>query len=320
MKKRLLFLTAFFAMFCWLTFSSLAQNVKPLVQDDKQPNSKPPKSTQDDNVVRIKTELVTVLVSVTDQKGNLVSNLSKEDFELSENNIAQEVFAVAKENTAPLRLVVLFDTSVSVKPKIKFQQQAATKFFKSVLRPVDQAALLSFNHDVVIEKGFTSDTEALADAARSLKAKGSTALYDAIYLASQQLEKVSGRRVIVIISDGANVISRTTLDTALKMAERADAVIYAIYTATRLEEFGVVAGDKELEKICERTGGEVFFPNNINDLDESFSRLAAVVRAQYALTFYPSNEQQGNYRALKVNVKKPDLKVKARKGYYASQD
>ncbi|KAF0249308.1 MAG: uncharacterized protein FD167_1292 [bacterium] len=320
MKKRLLFLTAFFAMLCWLTFNSLAQNVKPLVQDDKQPNSKPPKSTQDDNVVRIKTELVTVLVSVTDQKGNLISNLSKDDFELSENNIPQEVFAVAKENTAPLRLVVLFDTSVSVKPKIKFQQQAATKFFKSVLRPVDQASLLSFNHDVVIEKGFTSDTEALADAARSLKAKGGTALYDAIYLASQQLEKVSGRRVIVIISDGANVISRTTLDTALKITERADVVIYGIYTATRLEEFGVVAGDKELEKICERTGGEVFFPNDINDLDESFNRLAAVVRAQYALTFYPSNEQNGNYRALKVNVKNPGLKVKARKGYYASQD
>jgi len=306
-------------MFGWLGFNSLAQNVKPLVQD-KSSDTKTLKSPQDDNVVRIKTELVTVLVSVTDQKGNLISNLTKDDFELTENSIPQENFTVAKENTAPLRLVVLFDTSVSVKPKIKFQQQAATKFFRSVLRPVDQAALLSFNHDVVVEKGFTSDVEALADAARSLKAKGSTALYDAIYLASQQLEKISGRRVIVIISDGANVISKTTLDTALKMAERVDAVIYGIYTATRLEEFGATTGDKELEKICERTGGEVFFPNDINDLDESFNRLAAVVRAQYVLTFYPNNEQGGNYRALKVNVKNPSLRVKARKGYYASKD
>ncbi|MBI4850479.1 MAG: VWA domain-containing protein [Acidobacteria bacterium] len=320
MKKRLLILTGFFIIFCWLNFNSLAQNVRPLVQDEKQPTTKTSKPAQDDNVVRIKTELVTVLVSVTDQKGNLVSNLTKDDFELSENSIPQEIFTVSKENTAPLRLVVLFDTSVSVKPKIKFQQQAATKFFRSVLRPVDQAALLSFNHDVMVEKSFTSDIEALADATRSLKAKGGTALYDAIYLASQQLEKIQGRRVIVIISDGANVISKTTLDNALKMAEKADAVIYGIYTATRLEEVGVVSGDKELEKICEKTGGEVFFPKDINDLDESFNRLAAVVRAQYALTFYPSTEQGGSYRALQVNVKKADLKVKARKGYYASKD
>lgn len=320
MKKRLLFLTIFFTIFYGLNFGVLAQNVRPFTQDDKQTSSKTSKSPQDDNVVRIKTELVTVLVSVTDQKGNLVSNLTKDDFELSENNIAQEVFTVSKENTAPLRLVVLFDTSVSVKPKIKFQQQAATKFFRSVLRPVDQASLMSFNHDVMVEKGFTSDIEALANATRSLKAKGGTALYDAIYLASQQLEKIQGRRVIVIISDGANVISKTTLDNALKTAEQVDAVIYGIYTATRLDEFGVVNGDRELEKICEKTGGEVFFPKDVNDLDESFNRLAAVVRAQYALTFYPSNEQGGNYRALQVNVKKADLKVKARKGYYASKD
>lgn len=319
MKKRMLFLTVFFTVFYGLNFGALAQNVKPFTQNDKQ-QTKASKPTQDDNVVRIKTELVTVLVSVTDQKGNLVSNLTKDDFELSENSIPQEIFTVSKENTSPLRLVVLFDTSVSVKPKIKFQQQAATKFFKSVLRPVDQASLMSFNHDVVVEKGFTSDVEALSDATRSLKAKGGTALYDAIFLASQQLEKIQGRRVIVIISDGANVISRTTLDNALKMTEQADVVVYGIYTATRLEEFGVASGDKELEKICEKTGGEVFFPKDINDLDESFNRLAAVVRAQYALTFYPSNEQGGSYRALQVNVKKADLKVKARKGYYASKD
>lgn len=321
MLKRLILLLTIFG--CFSGLASLAQNVKPFTQDDKE--EKKTTKPQDDSVVKVKTELVTVLVSVTDQKGNLVNNLSKDDFELLENTIPQEIFTVARENTAPLRLIVLFDTSVSVKPKIKFQQQAATKFFKSVLRPVDRAALLSFNHDVRIEQDFTSDVEALLKASRSLKAKGGTALYDAIYLAAQQLEKVAGRRVIVIISDGSNVISKTTLETALRLTERADAVIYGIYTATKLDEEGATLGDKELEKICERTGGEVFFPKDINDLDDSFSRLAAVVRAQYVLTFYPANEQNNeqtsvNYRALKVNVKNPDLKVRARKGYYASKD
>lgn len=321
MLKRLILLLVIFG--CFSGLASLAQNVKPFTQDDKE--EKKAVKPQDDSVVKVKTELVTVLVSVTDQKGNLVNNLGKDDFELLENTIPQEIFTVARENTAPLRLIVLFDTSVSVKPKIKFQQQAATKFFKSVLRPVDRAALLSFNHDVRIEQDFTSDIEALLKASRSLKAKGGTALYDAIYLAAQQLEKVSGRRVIVIISDGSNVISKTTLETALRLTERADAVIYGIYTATKLDEEGATLGDKELEKICERTGGEVFFPKNINDLDDSFSRLAAVVRAQYVLTFYPSNEQNTDqnatdYRSLKVNLKNPDLKVRARKGYYASKD
>ncbi len=321
MLKRLILLLIIFG--CFSGLASLAQNVKPFTQDDKE--EKKATKSQDDSVVKVKTELVTVLVSVTDQKGNLVNNLAKDDFELLENTIPQEIFTVARENTAPLRLIVLFDTSVSVKPKIKFQQQAATKFFKSVLRPVDRAALLSFNHDVRIEQDFTSDVEALLKASRSLKAKGGTALYDAIYLAAQQLEKVAGRRVIVVISDGSNVISKTTLETALRLTERADAVIYGIYTATKLDEEGATLGDKELEKICERTGGEVFFPKDINDLDDSFSRLAAVVRAQYVLTFYPANEQNNeqttvNYRALKVNVKNPDLKVRARKGYYASKD
>ncbi|MBK7994160.1 MAG: VWA domain-containing protein [Blastocatellia bacterium] len=321
MLKRLILLLVIFG--CFSGLASLAQNVKPFTQDDKE--EKKAVKPQDDSVVKVKTELVTVLVSVTDQKGNLVNNLAKDDFELLENTIPQEIFTVARENTAPLRLIVLFDTSVSVKPKIKFQQQAATKFFKSVLRPVDRAALLSFNHDVRIEQDFTSDVEALLKASRSLKAKGGTALYDAIYLAAQQLEKVSGRRVIVVISDGSNVISKTTLETALRLTERADAVIYGIYTATKLDEEGATLGDKELEKICERTGGEVFFPKDINDLDDSFARLAAVVRAQYVLTFYPANEQNNeqttvNYRALKVNVKNPDLKVRARKGYYASKD
>ena len=321
MLKRLILLLVIFG--CFSGLAGLAQNVKPFTQDDKE--EKKAVKPQDDSVVKVKTELVTVLVSVTDQKGNLVNNLGKDDFELLENTIPQEIFTVARENTAPLRLIVLFDTSVSVKPKIKFQQQAATKFFKSVLRPVDRAALLSFNHDVRIEQDFTSDIEALLKASRSLKAKGGTALYDAIYLAAQQLEKVSGRRVIVIISDGSNVISKTTLETALRLTERADAVIYGIYTATKLDEEGATLGDKELEKICERTGGEVFFPKNINDLDDSFSRLAAVVRAQYVLTFYPSNEQNTDqnatdYRSLKVNLKNPDLKVRARKGYYASKD
>lgn len=285
-------------------------------------NPRPAQTPQEESIIKIRTDLINVLISVTDRRGALVNNLTKDDFQLYENDNPQEIVTFGRENTLPLQLVMLFDTSSSVKPRLKFEQQAAVKFFKTVMRPVDQAALYGFNHDVTIEQEFTNNIDALANAAKSLKAKGGTALFDAIYLAAERLEKTNGRRVIVIISDGANSISRTTIEAALRITERADAVIYGVYTATRLvDEPGVVAGDKEMMKICERTGGEVFFPKDVNDLDEPFTQLAAVLRAQYALGYYSKNDQRdGNYRTLRVNIKNSELKVRTRKGYFAPKE
>ncbi len=276
----------------------------------------------DDSVVKVRTELVNVLVSVTDQKGNLVHGLTKNDFEVLENGIRQEINLFGQSATVPLRMAMLFDLSLSVRPRLKFQKEAAERFFSSVLRPVDSAALFGFNHDVTIEQDFTSDRKQLISALRGLKSSGGTALYDAIFLASERLERGPGRRVIVILSDGLNMISRTTLESALRMAEKADATIYAIYTVNRLsEEPGVVSGEKLLQQICERTGGQVFFPENSYALDGVFEQLSQVLRAQYALSFYSSSEQNdGSYRRLEVQLKRPDLKVRARKGYYAPKD
>jgi Ca-activated chloride channel homolog len=296
---------------------------KPQAKTDANTTAAPTAPFQDDGIFKIRADLKTVLVSVTDSSGRLVNSLDKADFEIYENDLAQEIITFGRENTLPLQLVLLFDVSASVKPRLKFEQQAATKFFRAVVRPVDQAALFSFNHDVTVEKPFTNDIEALANATRSLKAKGGTALFDAIYLAAERLERVNGRRVIVVLSDGSNTISRTTMETALRRVESADAVIYGIYTAQRLTEteLGRIPGDKELEKICDRTGGEVFFPKNINDLDEQFIQLGAILRAQYALSYYSTNEKRdGTYRLTRISVKNPELKVRARKGYYAPKD
>lgn len=329
MRKRLILL---FTTLLMITFSLVipvsSQETKPAAQSvngqQEQPENgsdttKRPITPQEDSVIKIKTSLISVLVSVTDQKGNLANNLLKDDFEILENGVPQEIQTFGREDSIPLRLALLFDISLSVKPRLKFQQQAATKFFKAVLRPVDKAALFSFSHDVIVEQDFTSDTNQLATATKELKAKGGTALYDAIYLASERLSKGTGRRVIVILSDGVNMISRTNLETSLRMAEKADAAIYAIYTVERLPvETGAVSGEDELKKICERTGGEVFFPKDTLDLDEVFKQLSAVLRAQYALSYTSNNEQyDGSYRKLDVKVKNPELKVRARKGYYA---
>lgn len=276
----------------------------------------------DDSVVKVRTELVNVLVSVTDQKGSLVHGLTQDDFEILENGIRQQINLFGHSDTVPLRMAVLFDLSLSVKPRLKFQKEAAARFFNSVLRPTDSAALFGFNHDVTIEQDFTSDKKQLISALKGLKSSGGTALYDAVFLASERLERGSGRRVIVILSDGLNMISRTTLEAALRMAEKADVAIYAIYTVNRLpEEPGVVSGEKLLQQICERTGGQLFFPENNYILDSVFEQLSQILRAQYTLSFYSNSEQNdGSYRKLEILLKRPDLKVRARKGYYAPKD
>lgn len=276
----------------------------------------------DDSVVKVRTELVNVLVSITDQKGSLVQGLTQDDFEILENGVRQEINLFGQSDTVPLRMAVLFDLSLSVKPRLKFQKEAAERFFNSVLRPMDSAALFGFNHDVTIEQDFTSDRKQLIAALKGLKSSGGTALYDAVFLASERLERGSGRRVIVILSDGLNMISRATLEAALRMAEKADAAIYAIYTVNRLpEEPGVVSGEQLLQQICERTGGQVFFAENSYALDSVFEQLSQILRAQYTLSFYSNSEHNdGSYRRLEVQVKRPGLRVRARKGYYAPKD
>ncbi|MCS6885328.1 MAG: VWA domain-containing protein [Acidobacteriota bacterium] len=277
----------------------------------------------EERILRVRTQLVNVLVSVVDQRGNLVKGLTRDDFEILEDGVRQEINLFGHSDTVPLRMAVLIDLSLSVKPRLKFQKEAAEKFFKSVLRPTDTAALFSFNHDVTLEQDFTSDKKALISALKRLKSGGGTALYDAIYLAAQRLSRsTSGRRVMVILSDGINTVSKTTLDAALRMTERAEAVIYGIYTVNRLpEEPTVVAGENLLKQLCERTGGQVFFPSDSYVLEEVFEQLSQVLRAQYLISFYSNSERNdGSYRRIEVQVKDPTLKVRSRAGYYAPKD
>jgi Ca-activated chloride channel family protein len=194
------------------------------------------------------------------------------------------------------------------------------RFLRAMVRPIDSVAIVSVSTDVIWQQPFTADLSQLLSAIERLNAEGATALYDAVEAAASALNRTSGRRVIVILSDGRDTISRATLASALKRTQEADAVVYAINTSGRPASANVreLAGERALERLCNQTGGEVFFPDKLEELDPDFARLTDQLRTQYVLGFASTNEaRDGSYRRLTVRVNQPNLFARAREGYYA---
>jgi len=183
-----------------------------------------------DQTYRVSVDLVNVLCSVFDKNTNaFVTNLTQEDFIVYENNRKQEIKNFARETDLPLTLAMLIDTSQSVAPKLKFEQEAAIGFFQSILRENDRAMLVEFDSDVSMLQDFTNDPNKMANQIRKLKAAGGTALYDAIYkTCDEKLIRETGRKAIIILSDGEDESSTVNLKQATEMALRAEAIIFAI--------------------------------------------------------------------------------------------
>jgi Ca-activated chloride channel family protein len=221
---------------------------------------------------------------------------------------------------APFALVMVFDASLSVRHRLQFEKDAAAKFFRSVLRPNDLASVLSVSTEVSVAQGFTSDLRLLMAAISKVQAEGTTALYDGIARSADALLPTDGRHVIVVISDGRDIISRISLLGCLRLAQEADAVIYAINTSGKPASANDrdLVGERALETLANRTGGEVFFPDRIEELDPVFQRLANQIRSQYLLGYYSSNEaRDGSYRRIAVRIRRNECYARAREGYYA---
>jgi len=284
---------------------------------------------QDDKPLKLKADLVTVITSVTDSAGNQINDLTQKDFELYEDDAAQDIAGFYREGQIPLRLIFLFDTSGSIRHRFDFEQRAAAHFFRNVMRQGDQAAIMSVSSEARIELQFTSDVDQLVGALGQLKPQGATALYDAMIMAARYLRPSEGRHVMVVLSDGTDTVSTSTLAQALSEAQRSDAIIYGVHSTGVAPSASVqdLAGEFVLKAMCEDTGGRAFFPpiyedqkKEVRDLDEIYKRLAAEVRAQFVLTYYSKGEAKpGTFRAIRVGVKRPGLQVRARRGYYAAK-
>ncbi|MEO5926967.1 MAG: VWA domain-containing protein [Bryobacteraceae bacterium] len=285
-----------------------------LAQDPGQPQDSDTPFTLD--VTR-----VNLLFTVTDKKGRFMTDLKKDDFEITENKRKQNILEFTAETDLPLRLAILVDTSNSIRTRFRFLQDAAVDFINTAMRTgQDKALIMHFDSVAQLAVGLTGDKTALVTAVRRMQAGGGTALYDSIYRASEQLTKDEPhdkyRRAIIILSDGEDTLSEFSREQALEMAQKADVVIYTVSTNITHNS---ADGDKILRYLAEQTGGLAYFPFKEEDLGQSFVNITNELRHQYNVLYRPEPLiRDGKYHAINVKVTAVgDMIVRARQGYYA---
>jgi Ca-activated chloride channel family protein len=309
-------------------------------EPENQPQQKGKGGKESEDIIRINSDLVNVVVTIAGRPSSASLDLKPEDFEILEDGAPQEISNFSRNADQPLKMVMLFDTSLSVAQALNFERLAASRFFGRVIHPQDRAAVFSVSTDVVVLQGFTNKVPLLVNAIRQLRALGATSLYDGIYLAADYVKKAQGRRVIVIVSDGGDTTSNKSLLEALAQAQESDAVIFAIFTGNPWPSQNLrdLAAERALEALTRETGGEVLKPKlppgkngsrhdeetddlSLKELDRAFDDLAEQLRTQYVLGFYSTNEKRdGSFRKLSVRIKKPGYTARARTGYYAPKD
>jgi VWFA-related protein len=288
--------------------------------------------------LKVSTNVVNVYAVVKDKKGHLIPNLQKQDFELLEEKVPQEIRYFSRETDTPLTLGILVDTSPSQQGVLSVEKEEGKNFLRQVLRPKDMAFVIHFDLEVELLQDFTADFRLLARAIDETVINGGghgvlpsplptsniggTHLYDAIYLASTELLKNEvGRKVLIQLTDGEDQGSKVKLETALEAAQKSDVIIYSVaITDRRFYMFGGFGyhGDSVLKKLSEETGGHVIEVQRAHDTAAAFQEIADELRTQYLLGYTPTpTQQQGSFRRIHVQVRNSDYKVQARRGYYA---
>lgn len=278
--------------------------------------------TGPDNLV-VHVDLVNVLFTVTDRKSKLVTDLEEQNLKIFEDNKPQTITNFTRETELPLTVAILIDTSTSIRDRFKFEQEAAIGFLYRTLRPKkDKALLITFDSTIELVQDYTDNPEVLSQAIRQVRSGGGTKMFDAIYLACQEkLKAETGRKVLILISDGDDNLSLETLNGTSEMAQKSDVSVFAVSTNSS-GFYGTTApkADKVLKQLAEDTGGRAFFPFKAEDLSESFQGISAELRSQYSLAYRSSNPaRDGSFRSIKIETDRKNLKVKSRKGYYAAQ-
>ena len=275
-------------------------------------------------------------ITVTDKKGQFVSGLTANDFLIFEDKVAQQIdsFTSEENNSLPLYVAVLMDTSPSTAGKLKFEQESAMNFIQTVVRPrKDRVLFATFDDQVTLRQDFTDRLELLDRAVFAIKKTGSqTALYDAIWqFCDEKMRSAQGRRALVIITDGDDTYSRADINDAIDIAQRTETTIFAISTKAGLSaavpgvEAGQVKdkGDKGLERLCDETGGIAFFTGDMLALERSFTKIAKELRSQYLITYRPTNNvYDGSYRRVEVKFTsgRENMKLRTKRGYKAVAD
>jgi len=274
--------------------------------------------------LKLGTQLVNVPVTVTDPYGRFVTGLDQSNFEVYEDKIKQAI-TFFSDSDAPVSIGIVFDVSGSMKSRINRSHEALQKFVDASHED-DDFFLVAFNSYAKVIKDFTTDGRGVANALTLVEPKGSTALYDAAYIAVEKVRQGRHtRKALIIISDGMDNNSRYTYSELRKIVKEADVQIYALGITDLFgggsEEMG---GEAILEEITRMTGGRAFFPTNEVDLEDSITRIALELRHQYSLGYVPQDGvHDGRYRKLRVTVNPPKgmphLTVRFRDGYFGQK-
>jgi VWFA-related protein len=266
---------------------------------------------------------VNLVFTVTDKHGKRVTDLKQNDFHIvDDKKPPEEIRSFRAEANLPLQVGLLIDASSSVRDRFKFEQESAIEFLnQTVRRRYDLAFVVGFDATPEVTQDFTDDPEKLDHGVHELRPGGGTALYDALYYACRDklLKRPTNgptRRAIILLSDGDDNQSHVTREEAIEMAQRAEAIVYAISTNVSGSKG---AGDKVLERIADATGGRAFFPFQIRDVANAFAEIQDELRSQYAVSYKPADfKADGHFRAIEiVATDRKSFRVRARRGYYA---
>jgi len=313
---------------------------------DNSATEESPKET-----LKVTSNLVSEYFTVRDKKNSLIPFLTKNDCSVFEDKEPQKLTSFVAEANQPLTLGILIDTSGSQQNVLPLEQQSGAAFLKRILRPKDEAFLLSFDVGVNLEQDYTNDTRQLDRAINKVQIntaagggsvgvpgigqgpvptvgdpKG-TLLYDAVYLASNnKMRTETGRKALILLTDGEDQGSETKPKQAIEAAENANAIIYVIMIADRgfyfSGGFGLgYTGDAQMKQLTEATGGRVInVGNNGKKLEDAFDQIEQELRTQYVAQYVPVNKSMdGRFRRIDIacHDQDGDLKVQARKGYFA---
>jgi VWFA-related protein len=302
--------------------SPTAQNPGDQKSGDQKPGE-PGADNAEIPRIRVGTNEVNVVFTVTDKHGKRVTDLKQKDFSfVDDNKPAVEIRSFHAETNLPLQVGLLIDASNSVRDRFKFEQESAIEFLnQTVRRGYDQAMVVGFDVTPEVTQDFTDDPEKLDHGVRELRPGGGTALYDALYYACRdkllkQAQAGPTRRAIILLSDGEDNQSHVTREEAIEMAQRAEAVVYTISTNTSGTKG---TGDKVLERIADATGGLAFFPFQLRDVANDFAEIQAELRSQYAVSYKPADfKPDGHFRTIEIVANdRKTFRVRARRGYYA---
>jgi VWFA-related protein len=323
-------------------FASAVLCLMPFAAAQQNPPAQPDNNQKPDETLKVNVNVVQLFFNVKDKHGALIPNLTKTDFDIAEDGKPQTIKYFTAESNLPLTLGMMIDSSGSQQNVLDMEKEVGGAFLKQILTDKDEAFVISFDITVDLLQDFTRDTHRLQNALNKAKinvdytsggipgmgggpvpthnAPG-TLLYDAVYLSSHDmLSKETGRKAMILLTDGQDEGSKLKIQDAIEAAQKADAIVYVLLCADRgfYGGFGGYSGEGEMRKLTEQTGGRVInVGNKFDKLKEAFDQIAKELRSQYNIGYTPTNpKQDGTYRKIEIKNKE-NYKIQARAGYYA---